>query len=410
MAFPIVITSNSAQPNTGGACGPFKIGSALYVMTLDFTNGSAIEAWKSTDGGNTWVLKDSSGSPIDDGNTGDCAYCTDGSKIYVAYSVASILTISTFDPSTDTWTVTVSSGRTIETSGANLGVGTCLAIGWDAADSVCIVLYADHVFTTGGEQRTAYATYNPITHGVAGFNHCGGSTNAWAGNAVLPGSGRMHFIFTVVDPSGNVTFWQQAITGTVTLGTLQQIGSIGSGFGFLFGIFCFSDGTNIICTGPEPFADSNDVLTGTSADPIVFSTVTVNLPGSATPNMAGTVLSSGVQYLIASYNNGGTNTIGLAIKSGASFGAFTTLGTVGNGSFLYASNVSGTASPWSLVSLGSLIFWQLASTPPPTSTTPVILNAGGAISLPDPKQSYLCRWGPYQRCMSRRMDMTIHKR
>ncbi len=98
---PPILLSNSSQDGLAPFSGPFEVGSALYLVTIEFSPVNALHVWKSTDGGVTYAIKNAANQPI---GTGSYDVKLIGTTFYIVFApFAGSKAMVTFDTGTDTY-------------------------------------------------------------------------------------------------------------------------------------------------------------------------------------------------------------------------------------------------------------------------------------------------------------------
>ena len=199
MPLPVTI-SGTAFPDQNYFCGPFKSSAGnFYVILLDSTDKSLIEAWKATDPTSSFTEQDSVDKP-------NLVTVLNSVWVYQVSDVLHIISSSSgasgvdelsyhqFNMATDNWDLVTEIVEASLAGGSEVDISCSIAV---RSTADVIVLYNGDTDVIKGTvyRRVKYARREAgiWTVGIAVDN--GGATN-WFGSVIVPGSSdRMHFFF-----------------------------------------------------------------------------------------------------------------------------------------------------------------------------------------------------------------------
>jgi hypothetical protein len=280
-----------------GKCGPHEHNSALYLLLAHALSGvqTQIEAWKSTDGGETWAEVDAAnhppaGSPSVTGSeVRQCVFrrCSDKRYLKVCYGdIDNKLRICVFDMQTDTWGTPSSVGPEtgFPRGTAFFGGGASLV---QRSDDDYVVLYTRPVAdreAIGAEtySRIAYVTYDGSSWGSpVEVGETGVERSYAAMRAVVGADDRIHFFVqaSATAYSGFGSVRHRSLSSSYSLGTLQNISDVWRGDQRRCVGAAYADSSRIIV--PFISDDGTDtptvkIATASAADNPVWSLTTVN--------------------------------------------------------------------------------------------------------------------------------------
>jgi len=396
MAFPNTIAAGTNRIAQPVQVGPFKIGSAFYVVVTDSSN-AVVRIFKSTDSGVTWSEKDSASEPAI-GTVAFTSAVQNGTKIYVASVSAGLFwQVSVFDSGTDTWTSTTVSTNA---ASANYNAG-CMA--YRASDGSLII--TDQVQPNPGvTSSVAYFLFDTVALTFGSYILIGNTSTISTNDntnpfAVLNGSGYTHFILVYHDAiAGTFTLQQQSLSDGGSLGSLQSIATVPNIF--MFAISSASDGTNLLVliwdyTLGTPTITAYEAV---SAGSPTWMNQTLT-PSVTNIDAIGAAVSGGIFYLLLVSDDGAGNyTYALTSDSGGGFNpSYTTIGTDTDfDQYVSVLMVSGVPA-FAFNGSATVYFGYVLTTPIP-ATAPI---AAGAGALPLPAGiGTTCKYGRVLRCRS----------
>lgn len=303
---------------TGGVfafLGVFEVGGVLYAPLFDVPGGSTLTMNASSDGGQTWAVVDSGGSPsgLTTGPTDASPAGLAGTKIFcVGSKFDDTLLMWIFDTVAGTWS------GTVPNSSWAMSAGVFMA--YRPSDGNLILTGLN----SSAPGNPVYGTFDTValTYSV-GVTGCG----VVGFQVALPvhGNGVTHFVFT----DASAFLYQQGLSDGGVLGAVQTINNDVS-IVTVGALAAISDGTTLqILFAPNAPGNvvTAIVYTGLSqTGSVTFSMQAVALPATwASLSMAFKTGDLGVYYT----TNDGTNTNFLAsFDTGSGLGPFLNYGSI----------------------------------------------------------------------------------
>lgn len=186
MAFPVSLSLTEGMLPVGSNPGPYKVGSAFYILVNDI--GTGIKAFKSTATDTTWTEQDSAGRPVEEPSASNgihfsCAIDS-SDRIHVlsgSTTSGAIYYYSRFDTSTDTWAIADRSD--INLSGMNAPASTKCCLHYDSTRTTELVaLVQGEVNTDMGASYEAVDAYHMDVLGTS-----------WTGPIQVDGNGANNY-------------------------------------------------------------------------------------------------------------------------------------------------------------------------------------------------------------------------
>jgi hypothetical protein len=238
--FPVTVDLVTSSSEAPGKYGPFLVGTNRYEILIgvqgpdeDDLYTPYLEAYKSTDLGNTWAAQDEAGQPIG-GNQSEnialgCPYTVVQSSLnpadlFIVFvnGETNDISIYHFDCSTDTWDGSILSDSGISATPAVAAIQIPVFCAVFRPDNTILIAYSGDTYTDGSGE----------THGIVTLVVYDVGTNSWgmpfdAGYEDYDSVIGWHQLpcGMVLDPAGNAHLFMQQITHLVPI--TPQIGGPG---------------------------------------------------------------------------------------------------------------------------------------------------------------------------------------
>jgi hypothetical protein len=310
---PSLISATDTYDSTG-TFGPFLIGGNLYVVLVDVGAPSPIHCYESTDGGSTWNIIDSVGSP-NTYSTANVSACAGAGLIYVVFDDATRTDnwIAIFQPGTG-WIHTINTSNTATTGSSNLYIAI------RPSDGNAIV--AGNIKTGASTNQSAYYIFNTSSLTATVWNLCGaGSTSGSPTRifGILQGaSGTTWFLMNQTTAS-NTNVAIQSLSSADSLGSIVTVAT-NPHLSVNVAMFGFSDGTTMAIAYSYTSGTVEVYIAPTST--MVFVTQPVTVPSGT--NQFGPVVSATLGIILFASSNGSDNVF-YFVSSGGSFGPQVTI-------------------------------------------------------------------------------------
>jgi hypothetical protein len=380
------------------------VGTNLYTIQTNLT-GEIVTVLKSSDGGLTWVPKDTAGAPPIGSIAVVNTFCLGGTNLYFVGidATSTFIQVSTFSTTSDTWV------NNVITTNANEIGGLPMSVFYRPGDQVLVI--ASTLVVALNVLNPAYFTYNTVANTYSAWVPCGIQSLTVSSQILSVVAGAGTSVIMVYQGAQQYLYYQTLTTGG-TLGAATQFTPTVVTVPVIFN--ASSNGTTISALWQRDQTVGQLEVWTAPVSTLSFSNQTVNLPAGAVPAPVAGVEQSNALYVFALVTVGSVYTLQLATDTGSGLGAFVVLGTdtISDGVWTEIwPNSLGVSTPWAVVINKITIagggatfetdYWASSfGPPPPTPPAPALfIPTPLSVILPNPRTA--CCPSHSRRCQTR---------